>query len=205
MSGWLPILVMLLVGFYWGRVVKLVLKQRRLGQSANFLPPETVGRVIRIIWYPTVAVWILAPLLTWAWPRLFSSRPWPLEPLMSVAPFHWAAFAVACGILYLTMICWRKMGRDWRMGIDPDEKNNLIVTGPYAHVRHPIYALQQLFAVFTFLAVPSPVMLAVMVLEIVLLTWEAVREERHLLSVHGDTYRQYMKTSGRFIPRPARA
>jgi len=45
----------LIVGFYWARVIKLVLRPgvTRAG-AANFVPPELLGRVLRIIWYPTV-------------------------------------------------------------------------------------------------------------------------------------------------------
>jgi protein-S-isoprenylcysteine O-methyltransferase Ste14 len=193
----LAIFIMLLVGFYWGRVIKLVLKQKKLGQSAHFFPPELVGKLIRVIWYPTVGVWALVPLLVAVWP----DPPAFLRPMFHMPVVNWIAAGVSLVVLYLTMICWRRMGRDWRMGIDPEEKNNLIITGPYTYVRHPIYALQQLFAITTFLAVPVPAMLVVMILEIVLLSWEAIREEQHLIRQHGDTYRTYMQNSGRFIPK----
>ena len=87
------------------------------------------------------------------------------------------------------------------MGIDPSEQNNLLVTGPYAYVRHPIYSLQQALAIASAIAVPVPVLFVVAAFEVILLTWEAIREERHLTSVHGDVYRNYMRSAGRFIPR----
>ena len=44
---WPGIVIGLLVGAYWARVLKLVLKARReTGRSANFLPPEPLGRAI---------------------------------------------------------------------------------------------------------------------------------------------------------------
>jgi protein-S-isoprenylcysteine O-methyltransferase Ste14 len=194
--------IMFIVGFYWGRVIKLVLKARRVeGHSAHFLPPELIGKLIRIIWYPTVGVWILTGLLV----ATLDPAPAPLVPLYNIPAVQIPAVAVAFVILLLTMRCWRKMGRDWRMGIDPNEKNNLIVSGPYAYVRHPIYALQQALAVMSAIAVPVPTMIAVAIIEVVLLTWEAVREERHLTRVHGQTYANYTKRTGRFIPRFYRA
>lgn len=197
MASLVPFLVLLIVGFYWGRVIKLVVKTRKqTGNSAHFFPPELVGRIIRFIWYPTVGVWALTPLLVLVW----SDPPAALRPLHENLPVSFVATAVAFVCLYLTMICWRRMGRDWRMGIDPNEKNNLIVSGPFKRVRHPIYALQQALAIATAVAVPVPMMLGVAVLEVVLLTWEALREERHLTRVHGETYRSYMKSTGRFIP-----
>ncbi len=190
--------IMFIVGFYWGRVIKLVLKARRVeGHSAHFLPPELIGKIIRVIWYPTVGIWILTGLLV----ATLDPAPAPLVPLYNIPAIQIPAVVLAFIILLLTMRCWRKMGRDWRMGIDPNEKNNLIITGPYAYVRHPIYALQQALAVMSAIAVPVPMMLAVAIIEIVLLTWEAIREERHLTRVHGQTYGDYIKRTGRFIPK----
>lgn len=194
---WPALIVGLILGFYWARVVKLVRKARARGESAHFFPPETVGRVIRAIWYPTVVVWIVVPLVL-----AFTSIHHSLFAPAYVIPWlSWLATAACALILYLTMLCWRKMGREWRMGIDPAEKNNLLVTGPYAYVRHPIYALQQALAIASAIAVPAPIMFIVAALEVILLSWEAIREERHLTSVHGDVYRNYMRSAGRFFPK----
>ncbi len=191
------ILICLIVGVYWGRVIKLVLKAKSRGESAHFIPPEPLGKIIRVIWYPTVAAWAIVPALVAALPN----PPAFLRPLFQIPFVNWLGVGASMTILYLTMICWRRMGREWRMGIDPNEKNNLLTSGPYRHVRHPIYSLQQLLAVSTFLAVPVPAMAIVAALEVILLTWEAIREERHLIAQHGQVYLDYMKTSGRFIPR----
>lgn len=192
---WPALCVGLIVAFYWARVIKLVLKTRRLtGRAANFFPPETLGRILRIIWYPNVAAWVLLPLVM-AFVFVPPGKFWHILPL------EIAAVVLAFVDLYLTMICWRKMGKDWRMGIDPNEKNTLIITGPYALVRHPIYALQCLLAVLTFVAVPHLLVAIVALVQIVLLQWEARREEKHMASVHGETYINYMRQVGRFIPR----
>jgi|GEM_PF-805677 len=193
----LSLAIGLLVAFYWGRVIKLVRKTRKeTGHSAHFFPPELVGRLLRIIWYPTVAAWIIVPLALpfWRDPPEFFRRLYQIPILQALA------LAGAIVVLILTMICWRKMGRDWRMGIDPNEKNNLIVTGPFARVRHPIYALQQLFAILSAIVVPAPIMIMIALLEVLLLSFEAIREERHLVKVHGELYRNYMRQTGRFIP-----
>ena len=187
----------LIVAFYWGCVIRLVLKARRRERhSAHFLPPEPLGRLIRIVWYPTVALWIVIPI-TIGLSRLTHSL---FTPLFEIPVLQCIAFLLAGVVLILTMICWRKMGRDWRMGIDPCEKNNLIVSGPFARVRHPIYALQQMLAILSVLVVPIPIMAIIALLEIVLLSFEAIREERHLLKMHGEVYRIYMQRTGRFIP-----
>src|SRR5206468_2944962 len=121
---WPGLCIGIIIGFYWARVIKLVFKQRRVtGRSANFLPTETLGRILRVIWYPLVVLWIALPLLA----------TWGAVPLLYNLPLlQWAAVAVAIFALGLTLVCWKRMGKSWRMGIDPKEKTQLIVSGPYA-------------------------------------------------------------------------
>ncbi|HMB96109.1 MAG TPA: hypothetical protein VKK61_08735, partial [Tepidisphaeraceae bacterium] len=60
---WSALCIGLIVAFYWARVLRLVYKARKqTGKSANFLPPEPIGRLLRILWYPTVVIWISQPL-----------------------------------------------------------------------------------------------------------------------------------------------
>jgi protein-S-isoprenylcysteine O-methyltransferase Ste14 len=101
-------------------------------------------------------------------------------------------------------MCWNRMGKSWRMGIDPAEKTSLIVTGAYAHVRHPIYALSSALMLATVAADPAPLLMLVAAAHLLLLQLEARREERHLARVHGQPYLDYCATVGRFFPRGLR-
>ena len=199
MRWYLPGLVIgLIVGFYWARVIKLVLKARKSsGRAANFVPPELLGRVLRIIWYPTVAAWIVVPLLT----CFLHRRPPGLRLLFDQPIIAWFAVGIAFLALWGTMICWRKMGKSWRMGIDPNEKTALIITGAYAYVRHPIYALSSLLMIASVIAVPSIIMIIVGAIHLICLQWEARREEQYLVRLHGADYGLYLTKVGRFMPR----
>lgn len=200
----LPALILaVLLTAYWGRVLRLVYKMRkRYGASANLAPKEPLGRLLRIIWVPAVLIWIIHPYIT-----AFAAGK---SPLLLDGFYHsrgiigWTALAIGIGAFALTLICWKRMGKSWRMGINPDEKTQLIVTGPYAYLRHPIYSLQSLLMVASFLVVPSPLMAAIVLLLLGLLQWEAAREERHLVHQHGDAYAEYQKQVGGFIPRSFR-
>lgn len=198
-----PALILaLLLTAYWGRVLRLVYKMRkRYGASANFAPPELLGRLLRIIWVPAVLTWIIHPYIT----AFLASPMRALRPLYpSSGVVGWAALAVALAAFALTLVCWKRMGKSWRMGINPEEKTQLIVSGPYAYLRHPIYALQSLLMLASFVVVPSMLMGGVVLLLLMLLQWEAAREEKHLLQQHGEAYAQYQKQVGRFIPRSLR-
>ena len=87
------------------------------------------------------------------------------------------------------------------MGIDPAERTGLVVTGPFAFVRHPIYALSSLLMLASAAAVPHAAMLVVGAIHLAFLQWEARREERHMVRSHGEVYERYMANVGRFVPR----
>ena len=186
------------VAAYWWRVVRMAARmRRRTGRAANFVPTEPVGRGLRVIWQPVVWAWVGLPMYT-----AFAARP-PMALRLSydLPAVRWAAVAAVVAAYVATRVCWRRMGKSWRMGIDPGERTALIVTGPYAFVRHPIYALSSGMMLATLAAVPSPAMAVAAVLHLLLLQWEARREERHLSVVHGPAYDRYRAATGRFVPR----
>ena len=185
----------LIVAAYWFRVVRMARKARKANSSANFVPPEPIGRALRIIWIPIVAVWVGYPFAL-ALARMHGDA----------APFYasgWVAAPCAVGIFacfQLTRICWRIMGKNWRMGINPNEKTELVSIGPWAIVRHPIYALSQVMMVLTVVALPALPLILAGSLHLLLLRYEAHREEDYMLRMHGAAYEDYRRRVGRFIP-----
>ncbi len=195
----LPALLLgLIILAYWARVVRLTLKtRRRTGRAGNFIPTEKVGRWLRLIWNPVVVAWIALPLIVAfrgsALPQ--GLRPWPIPQ-----PVTWIALVIAAAAFAATLVCWKRMGKSWRMGIDPGEKTQLVLSGPYAYVRHPIYGLSSLLMLCSVVIVPSIAMVIVGLLHLLLLQWEARREERYLIKVHGQVYADYAAHTGRFFP-----
>ena len=189
---------------YWGTVaVKARRLARKIGKDPNVIPRETVGRWMRLIWAPTVAAWCVQPWLaafdvgrgTFWLGRLLK----PVQLASVVGAIIGSLLAVVA--LILTIICWRRMGLSWRIGIDPGERTELVVQGPYRLVRHPIYALSILLMLGVVLAIPTPLMLVTAGIHIIMLQIEARREETYLLKIHGSQYGRYRETVGRFIPR----
>lgn len=190
----------LIIATYWGRVLRMARKaRRRTGRAANLLPPEPVGRLLRILWVPIVIVWLATPFIV----AFANPRNPLLNPLMRSPWIAWPAVLLALACFWVTRICWRTMGRNWRMGIDPSERTSLVVAGPFAYVRHPIYALSQLMMLASVVAVPNCIMIAVGVMHIMLLQWEVRREEAHMFRVHGSAYTHYCARVRRFIPHRA--
>jgi protein-S-isoprenylcysteine O-methyltransferase Ste14 len=125
--------------------------------------------------------------------------------LWAPAPWWWiaasiaAALCVACTVV--TFVCWRKMGRSWRIGIDPNETLVMVTSGPYRMVRHPIYALRMVINVCVMVMAPTLLVVLAAGLDFVLLQIEARREERYMEATHGQAYARYKNSVGRFVPR----
>jgi protein-S-isoprenylcysteine O-methyltransferase Ste14 len=204
-KNWPALIIALVVSIYWSRVLMMVRQSRRkAGHGANFVPPEPLGRVLRIFWIPVILLWMLLPFVAFV-TRRSSRYPAILRPLLGLQPLPvwvgWIAAVIAVAALGATFVCWARMGTSWRMGIDPTDRTQLICSGPYAFVRHPIYGLSSLLMIATLLTVPSLLMLLAAIVHLSLLQWEARREEHHLIAQHGDDYIQYSRGTGRFFPR----
>src|SRR5215475_4244130 len=106
MIFWPSLIVGLILLIYWVRVLQMVRKARKTsGHDANFIPREPLGRALRILWIPTVALWIFVPLVT----AFATCNLWFFRPLFDNAIVQWLAVAVAIVAFVITWICWRNM------------------------------------------------------------------------------------------------
>jgi len=191
------------VWVYWLGVFFMTIRVRFLGAaSAAMVPKHSLERLMWIVWVPVIAAWIASP---WASIHRSSSPTWRLPEPALVEPawyaLRWVAAGLTIACLAGTIYCWRWMGRNWRVGVDTDQSNELIVTGPFSRVRHPIYTLSMVMMTATLVAVPIWPLLMAAVLHIALMHLKAHNEEKMMLRVHGDAYAGYRERTGRFIPR----
>jgi protein-S-isoprenylcysteine O-methyltransferase Ste14 len=82
------------------------------------------------------------------------------------------------------------------------ESNNLITTGIYAHVRHPVYAAFLYIAIGLILISQNILLFFLPVIFWAFLTVAMMRtEEKWLIDKYGKHYINYSKKVNRFIPR----
>ena len=121
------------------------------------------------------------------------------------APAYVGVLAMLGGLV-LCLAAQRAMGVSWRIGVDPDERTDLVTTGLFASVRNPIFTAMILFAAGSAVAVPTVVTVLGLVLATAgIVTQVLVVEEPHLRRQHGSVYDAYAARSGRFLPSFARA
>lgn len=189
------------VCLYWSCVGAMSIRVRRRTRKLSGIVPSQRGeQLMWLVWLPLVAAWMVLPWLAvrsagapWGLPD--AARQWPL------LGWRWAAAALALGCLGLSIACWKRMGRNWRMAIAPDQQTELVTGGLYGRVRHPIYALSMLLMLCSVVVVPTLPVASMALIHIALMVTKALNEERFLAGRHGTQYRSYMQRTGRFLPR----
>jgi len=129
-----------------------------------------------------------------------------LGPLTDADWLPWVGLVVAALGVGLTLAAQISMGDSWRIGVDEQERTEMVTDGAFVIVRNPIFSAMVVTAVGLTAMVPNVVSVIGLVALIVALELQ-VRfvEEPYLATVHGEPYDQYRKQVGRFVPRWARA
>ena len=128
----------------------------------------------------------------------------PATALHPAAAAAFAASAIALSGASVFLICYTagthlRPVSLWHQ--EHDTPAALVTQGAYARVRHPFYTAFLLALAACVLAAPSAVTAAALLLGGVQLTRTAQREERRLLAAFGGEYGEYMRRTGRFLPR----
>jgi protein-S-isoprenylcysteine O-methyltransferase Ste14 len=186
---------------YWFCVGVMVVRvRRRTRKLSGVVPKQRLEQLMWMVWVPLVVVWMTLPYLAASSDR----APWAL-PAFALEPgwlaVRWAAALVGVACLALTIECWIRMGKNWRMAVTPDERTELVTSGLYGHIRHPIYALSIVLMIASALVVPTVPMAVVALVHVVLMLVKTRNEERFLLEAKGEAYACYCRRTGRFVPR----
>lgn len=198
----IPLLVVALtISAYWLRVGAMVVSaRRRQHRDVGVIPERATERAMWLVFVPLVLAWCALP-----WLALGRAQGWRSVPSFALqgayAPLRWIFAFIAVACLVLTIDCWRRMGRNWRMDIS-DRNTALVTEGLFARIRHPIYAFSIAMMIATLVVLPTWPMLVVACVHFVLMNVKARTEEAHLTRLHGDEYARYVARTGRFFPAP---
>ena len=149
---------------------------------------------------PGVALQALAYALVWSIHRRFFSPiidgvEW-LELVAAVI-----AIVAASGSVLLIMRAVRTLGKEWSITARMVADHKLATSGPYAHVRHPIYTGMLGMLVATGLAVSPWIVLVAAIVVFAIGTLIRVRiEERLLRETFGPQFEEYARRVPAVIP-----
>lgn len=181
------------LGFGW----RSWLQYRRTG-STGFR--GTSGRIGSLEWIAGLG-FVIALVVAVAAPIL--QRANVIEPvgMLRTVWIQVIGIVVATAGIVATVYAQLEMGDAWRIGVDEQETTTLVRTGVFGRVRNPIYTAMFTFGLGIALVTPNLVAFAGFVLLVATIELQVRRvEEPYLLRTHGDTYRDYTASVGRFIP-----
>lgn len=182
------------LGFGW----RSALQYQRTG-STGFR--GVTGRLGSLEWIAgtgfvvAIALGVVAPALQLA------AVLHPIGVLTAPAVQTMAIVLALAGIVG-TLYAQNQMGESWRIGVDPTETTDLVHTGVFGIVRNPIFTAILVFGAGIMLLTPNPLALSGFALLLATIELQVrVVEEPYLRDRHGDAYRTYSRTVGRFVPR----
>ena len=183
---------------YWaGVLVQARRVRKQIGRSPNMTPRGTKERVLWIGWLLVIATWSGQPFFA-------GESAWTFVRL-SPALMHMAGLIAGLALVLAgyagTLWCYAIMGSAWRIGVNQQEKNALVTTGPFARVRHPIYALQILMLAGAVLLLPTICSLVLLAFHLACVWLKAADEEAYLIATHGESYRAHLARTGRLFPK----
>ncbi len=171
--GWL------LIWLIWSPFAARAVVRQGVG---SFLADQVLLRVGAVLLFLHGAAFLIRPI---------GERPWE----------RWTCVvAVAAGLAFAVWARLR-LGRNWSAVAVLKEGHELVRAGPYARVRHPIYAGMLLALAGTAIAVATPAALAGLALMAAGFALRIRREETLLLGLFGEAYRAYRAEVPALLPR----
>lgn len=122
-------------------------------------------------------------------PELLQPVPVALGLILLVGGFGWVCY------------CHNYMGLEWRSGVPEKFQPNLITTGPFARVRHPMFIGVLVGQIGFFFALPSIFSAICLVLGTMAIFVQTRFEEDELSKRLGDVYEEYRAEVPGWVPR----
>lgn len=186
------ILPILIIGFAAHRGYYV----RKHGDEKNTLkkredgPASKIAGVLGLIGFVAVIIYSIQPAwLSWA------TLPFPLW-------VRWAGIGIT--LLGFALLQWSQntLGKNWSDTPRMIKEQSLVTSGPYQFIRHPIYTAFLLILGSTlFISANWFVGLAWIGMTLIEVASRIGFEENLMLEYFGDQYREYMKRTGRLLPR----
>jgi protein-S-isoprenylcysteine O-methyltransferase Ste14 len=121
------------------------------------------------------------------------------EQLIHLSPAAQWLGVVLCGC-GMAFAIWARvhLGRNWGMPMSLKQDAELVTSGPYAHVRHPIYTGLTVAMIGTTLV--QILWIVPLVLFFIYFLWSAKTEEKIMLNEFREKYADYMRRTKMLIP-----
>lgn len=128
-----------------------------------------------------------------------ASMAWAAVPLPAWLRWAGVGLLAAAGVLFIWT--FRSLGKNLTDTVVTRQDHTLVTTGPYRWVRHPFYTSAALMIPASSLVAANWFFFATGCVVFLLPVIRTRKEEENLIARFGDDYRNYMRRTGRFVPR----
>ena len=106
-------------------------------------------------------------------------------------------------VFCVPMIYWlfHHLGNNVTPTVVTRAEHQLVTTGPYHYIRHPLYTFGSLNFFGLCIATANVYLLITAVIALSVIGVRTPIEEQQLIENFGDQYRDYMKSTGRYLPK----
>jgi protein-S-isoprenylcysteine O-methyltransferase Ste14 len=114
---------------------------------------------------------------------------------------RWAG--IFLGVASFGLCAWARaaLGKEWSPYLPIQQEHHMVTSGPYACIRHPIYAAYLFFMTAIALVTASWFFVGLLAVSIVVFALRIPKEELMLIEVFGAQYAEYMRRTGGLLPR----
>jgi protein-S-isoprenylcysteine O-methyltransferase Ste14 len=109
-------------------------------------------------------------------------------------------FVLGLGGLILCWMAQQQMGNSWRVGIDRQNKTDLVTAGVFKKIRNPTYSGIFLICAGSFIIFPTISFMIWVIAFWIAIEFQVRIEEEFLAETHGEQYTRYHQTTKRYIP-----
>lgn len=120
-------------------------------------------------------------------------------PYLAILTLRLGGAALMILALAWCMIAQYQMGPSWRIGVDQENKTNLVRKGLFHYSRNPIYVGMLGILTGLFLFLPCGLSLGVLITAFITIPIQVRLEEDHLRKLHGHRYMEYCHKTRRWV------
>ena len=174
-----------------------LLRVKAMRQHASIKKTSFNNRLLELTGFICMLLFFGSALQFIFWP---ASMPHSLA-LPLVDSMRYLGFMIGLLGAIMAALAEKQLGSHFSQGLELKEDHQLLQSGWYGRVRHPIYtAYIPLFTGYTLLAA-NAYTAAVMVVMFIYCLMRIPLEEKMLIEHFGETYKSYQSRTGRILPK----
>jgi protein-S-isoprenylcysteine O-methyltransferase Ste14 len=176
-----------------------LLRRRHINPIAIGRGKKGLQLIVELFGFAGLVAW-LVEIVLYATHSRFHIFGSPLDTqLIDSDTFRWIGVVLITIGLFIFVFAFVSFGDSWRIGVDVKKPGQLVTTGIFAFSRNPIYVFLDLWFIGVFLINGTLIFLIYAALTLPVIHWQIFQEEKFLLGLFGQSYRDYFSRTGRYF------